>query len=95
MKRALIIMGLAAALTGSSLAVQAEETDVANIKCSEFLEDKEGMGMLLMWLDGYASQKSDNTVLSDEWIEKLGKHMGTFCSQNPDTPILEAAKAME
>lgn len=95
MKRALMIMGLTVALTGSSFAVCAEETDVAQVKCSEFLEDKEGMGMLLMWLDGYASQKSDNTVLSDEWIEKLSKHMGTYCSQNPDTPILEAAQAME
>lgn len=51
--------------------------------------------MILMWLDGYASQKSDNTVLSDEWMEKLSLHMASYCSQNPDTPILEAAEAME
>ena len=76
MKRALMIIGLAVAMTGGSFAVQAEETDVAKVKCSEFIQDKESMGMLLMWLDGYASQKSDNTVLSDEWIEKLGAHMG-------------------
>ena len=68
MKRALMIIGLAVAMTGGSFAVQAEETDVAKVKCSEFIQDKESMGMLLMWLDGYASQKSDNTVLSDEWI---------------------------
>ena len=53
------------------------------------------MNLILMWLDGYASQKSDNTVISDEWMEKLGQHMGSFCSANPDTPILEAAQAME
>ena len=80
MKRALMIIGLAVAMTGGSFAVQAEETDVAKVKCSEFIQDKESMGMLLMWLDGYASQKSDNTVLSDEWIEKLGAHMGKYCS---------------
>ena len=80
MKRALMIIGLAVAMTGASFAVQAEETDVAKVKCSEFIQDKESMGMLLMWLDGYASQKSDNTVLSDEWIEKLGAHMGKYCS---------------
>ena len=62
MKRALMIIGLAVAMTGGSFAVQAEETDVAKVKCSEFIQDKESMGMLLMWLDGYASQKSDNTV---------------------------------
>lgn len=94
-KRALMIIGLAVAMTGGSFAVQAEETDVAKVKCSEFIQDKESMGMLLMWLDGYASQKSDNTVLSDEWIEKLGAHMGKYCSENPDTTILDAAQAME
>lgn len=95
MKRALMIIGLAVAMTGGSFAVQAEETDVAKVKCSEFIQDKESMGMLLMWLDGYASQKSDNTVLSDEWIEKLGAHMGKYCSEHPDTTILDAAQAME
>lgn len=95
MKRALMIIGLAVAMTGGSFAVQAEETDVAKVKCSEFIQGKESMGMLLMWLDGYASQKSDNTVLSDEWIEKLGAHMGKYCSENPDTTILDAAQAME
>ena len=53
------------------------------------------MGMFLMWLDGYASQKSGNTVLSNEWIEKLGAHMGKYCSENPNASILEAAQAME
>lgn len=50
MKRALMIIGLAVAMTGGSFAVQAEETDVDKVKCSEFIQDKESMGMLLMWL---------------------------------------------
>ena len=41
MKRALMIIGLAVAMTGASFAVQAEETDVAKVKCSEFIQDKE------------------------------------------------------
>ncbi|MGN0894079.1 MAG: HdeA/HdeB family chaperone [Succinivibrio sp.] len=95
MKRALMIIGLAVAMTGGSFAVNAAETDVAQVKCSEFIQDQEGMGMILMWLDGYASQKSGNTVLSNEWIEKLGAHMGKYCSENPNASILEAAQAME
>ena len=38
MKRALMIIGLAVAMTGASFAVQAEETDVAKVKCSEFIQ---------------------------------------------------------
>ncbi len=95
MKRILIIAALASAMSCGMGVVQAEEQDIAQIKCSEFIQDKDHMGMILMWLDGYASQKSDNTVLSDEWMEKLSLHMASYCSQNPDTPILEAAEAME
>ena len=90
-----MVLGLAACLAGSSVGAHADSVEIAKLKCGEFLQNKESIGMFIMWLDGYASQKSYNTVISDEWIEKLGKHMGTCCSQNPDTPILEAAQAME
>ncbi len=95
MKRALIITGLVSVLAGVSSVAQADTVDIAQVKCSEFIQDKQGMGMLLMWLDGYASQQSGNTVLSEEWIEKLGMHMGTYCAKNPDTTILDAAQALE
>lgn len=95
MKLQLLTTALAIALLGGVCTASAEEQDIAQIKCSEFLQDKDHMGMILMWLDGYASYKSDNTVLSDEWMQKLSAHMGSYCSQNPDTPILEAAQALE
>lgn len=95
MKRALVMMALAATLAGGSIAAQAEETDVASIKCSEFLQNKDAIPMFVMWIDGYMSQKSENTVISDEWIQKLSQHMGTYCSQNPDATILDAASALK
>ncbi len=95
MKKFMIAVAAASLLLGGVSIVQSEEQDVAKIKCSDFLQDKENMGLILMWLDGYMSQQSDNTVLSDEWIEKLSMHMATYCSKNPNTSILEAAVAME
>ncbi len=94
MKKALLTVALTTAILAGGSLVQAEEIDVAQVKCSDFIQDKDNMGLILMWLDGYASQKSDNTVLSDEWFSKLSAHMGKFCSENPDTPILEAAQAL-
>lgn len=95
MKKFLIAATMATLLVGGLSNAYAEEQDIAQIKCSEFIQDKDHMGMVLMWLDGYASQKSDNTVISDEWLEKLGLHMAKFCSENPDTGILDAMGAME
>ena len=50
--------------------------------------------MMLMWIDGYMSGKSDNTVISDEWMEKLGMHLGTYCGKNPGKTIMDAMEAM-
>ncbi|MBO4368581.1 MAG: hypothetical protein J5803_00555 [Desulfovibrio sp.] len=40
------------------------------------------------------SDKSDNTILSDAWVEKLGKHMEAFCQKNPSKTIMQAMEAM-
>ena len=90
------VLFMAAALLVSVLCVQshAEEQDMAKITCKEFLEDKKNMPMMIMWIDGYMSGKSDNTTMSDEWVEKLGKHLGEFCGKNPGKTIMEAMEAM-
>ena len=45
MKRALIITGLVSVLAGVSSVAQADTVDIAQVKCSEFIQDKQGMGM--------------------------------------------------
>ena len=70
------------------------EQDMAKITCKEFLSDESKISHLLMWIDGYLSAKSDNTIMSNEWIEKLGMHLGMFCAQNPGKTIMQAIDAM-
>lgn len=90
---ATIAAGLFFAVTAQ--ASQAGTQDVAKITCEELLkQDQKSMGMLLMWMDGYMSAKSDNTEFSEEWMGKLGKHMGTYCGKNPKKTIMEAMEAM-
>lgn len=85
---ALLILGAAPAV------VRAAEQDVAKISCKDFLNDKEHIGMMVMWIDGYMSGKSDNTTISDEWMEKLGTHLGTYCAKNPTKTIMDAIQAV-
>ncbi len=75
-------------------AVQAETKDVAKVTCQEFMNDKDDMPLLIMWIDGYLSAASDNTVFSKEWQVKLGKHMGEFCTKNPNKTIMDAMDAL-
>ncbi len=89
MKKFLFAAILAAMLTVPTFA-QAEDVDMAKLPCKEFLNAGKDMGLLLTWIDGYMSAKSDNTMMSDAWMEKLGKHMGEYCSKNPNHTIMQA-----
>ena len=94
MKKLFFAAAAAAMLCGAPLASQAADQDVAKVSCKEFLDSKENMPMMIMWIDGYMSAQSDNTVLSEEWIQKLGTHLGSFCAQNPSKTIMDAIEAM-
>lgn len=94
MKRSLMIAALASAMSCSMGVVQAEEQDIAQIKCTEFLQSGSFMPSLLMWIDGYLSAATDNTVMDDAYIEELGTKLGSFCKANPDATLLDAINSL-
>lgn len=94
MKKLLLTTFAVALLCAAPFAAKAEDQDMAKITCKEFLADKENMPIMIMWIDGYMSGKSDNTVLGQAWIEKLGMHLGMFCGKNPSKTIMEAIESM-
>ncbi len=96
MKLKFLLPALLAAFVGFSSPAFAQDTDMATIKCSEFLKSNQNdMTMLIFWIDGYISAQSDNTVISDEWMTKLGTHLGSYCATNPNNTIMQAIEAME
>ncbi|MCR4666479.1 MAG: HdeA family protein [Desulfovibrio sp.] len=95
MKKTLLLTTLAALLLcAPSAGFADDETDMAKISCKDFLGSGDQMGTMLAWIDGYMSAKSDNTMMSKEWMEKLGKHMGEYCAKNPGNTIMQAMDAM-
>lgn len=94
MKKFLATAVTAAFIACSFGSVQAEEQDVAQIKCSEFLQSGDSMPLLLMWIDGYLSAASDDTVCDDAYIEELGSELGNFCKSNPDATIWDAMQSL-
>lgn len=94
MKKFLLTAVAAAMLCTAPFVSYAAEQDVAKITCKDFLGAKDNIPMMLMWIDGYMSGKSDNTVISDEWMEKLSTHLGTYCGKNSDKTIMDAMEAM-
>ncbi len=77
-------------------AAVAADQDFAKITCKDFVNaSEEQMGMMLMWIDGYMSGKSDNTIINDAWLEKLGMHMARYCTANGGNSIIQAMEAMK
>ncbi len=91
----LIIGALAALCMISGMnSVQAEDQDVAKIKCSEFLNSGSTMPLLIMWIDGYLSAASGNTSMDDEYIEQLGTKLGEFCGANKNATLMDAIESL-
>lgn len=82
MKKSLLAALIAATLCIPAVASADDETDMAKITCKEFLSA------------GYMSARSDNTMMSKAWMEKLGAHMASFCSSNPGKTIMDAMNAV-
>ncbi len=92
----LIMTLMVMAVLGLASFAQAQDVDFSKVKCSEFLNSGEAnIQNTMIWLDGYVSALSDNTVMSTEWMKEFGTHMGTYCTKNPNSTILEAVDAME
>ena len=94
MKKIILTMLAAAMFSIPAAASASDEVDVAEVSCREVLESEEDLSYLFIWIDGYMSAASGNTRISDSWMEKLGTHIGEFCSENPDKTIMDAMKAM-
>ena len=65
MKKSLLAALVAATLCIPAVASADDETDMAKITCKEFLSAGESeKGLMLTWIDGYMSARSDNTMMS-------------------------------
>ena len=90
-----IMAAVAAAFLCSPAVSFAEDIDMAKIKCSEFLSQKESdIVSIVIWVDGYLSAKSDDTVMGNEWMKKLSMNLASYCKQNGDKTLMDAINAL-
>ena len=105
MKRSFIIatLCLSTALSISTLAwakkTQIQNIDFGAITCGEFMQEiaqgsSEDAGMVLMWIDGYLSGVSGDTILNWKNLEKFSTDLVTYCAKQPATKVLDAAEAV-
>lgn len=76
---------------------QPQNIDFGAITCKEFVmeiadSDEESAGIILMWLDGYLSGVSGDTVLNWKNLEGFSGSLMEACAKKPGKKVLDVAK---
>lgn len=96
---ALLVVALAvvAAPTEARKKQTAENIDFSAISCRDFMEElaaasEEDAGAILLWLDGYLSGVSGDTVLRFDGLEQFAQNLAEHCNRRGGDRLLDAAR---
>lgn len=100
MRTILLVAGLVALLASPAMAQKrssVQDIDFSQITCGDFVEDlqtanAEDVGVILMWLDGYLSGVSGDTVLRWDGMKEFGDNLVQLCKQKPRMKVLDASE---
>lgn len=72
--------------------------DFGSYTCGQFLKeaatgDEEDIGVVLMWIDGYLSGISGDTVWKPADFTHFSERLANYCASHPNVKLLEAAKS--
>src|ERR1700680_88083 len=74
-----------------SLPARAEKIDLSTWTCSKFQNsDKEEIGIILAWLNGYYRNEDDPPVIDTDKFVEDAKKLGKYCSANPGIGLITA-----
>jgi acid stress chaperone HdeB len=70
-----------------------EKVDMASYTCADLLAEKEDdVGMILLWVDGYLSGKTGDTVINMKFVGELAESVGTKCAEKGEAKLLDVVK---
>jgi acid stress chaperone HdeB len=82
---------LAAGLLLCGNAAFAEDIDLSTWTCKKFqAADKDDIGVILAWLDGYYRNDDDPPVINTDQFVANAKKLGQYCAEHPDLGLITA-----
>ena len=83
-----LVIGLVAGGASASAAT----IDLSTWSCAKFqAADKDDIGVILAWMDGYYRGEDDPPVIDTEKFVANAKKLGEYCAAHPETGIITAA----
>lgn len=85
-------MMLVAAGLFAALPARAQQLDLSTVSCKDFIaSDKETIGFILMWLEGYYSEQDAKPIVDFGKMKGNGGRLGEYCGKNPTHSLITAA----
>lgn len=92
MKMMLAALAATVTLAFGAPAFAANDIDMSTIKCKDFINsNKDEIGMILVWLEGYYTKENDPPILHVEKMTKDATNLGAYCKAHGDDGIISAA----
>jgi acid stress chaperone HdeB len=92
MKFAAVAGALVAALLIGLTPAVANVIDLSTWSCAKFqAADKEDIGVILAWLDGYYRNEGDPPVIDTDTLVTNAKKLGQYCAAHPEIGLITAA----
>ena len=86
------ICALFIGLLADGTPASATSIDLSTWTCAKFqAADKDDIGVILAWMDGYYRGEDDPPVIDTEKFVANAKKLGEYCAAHPDTGIITAA----
>ena len=85
---------MSAALLSSMTAALAEDSkiEMSKLTCTQFAAyDKDNMGIIMMWLEGYYTEEGDDAVIDFGKMAGDMTRLLIYCGANPETDIITAS----
>ena len=85
---------MSAALLSTMTAAIAEDSkiEMPKLTCAQFAAyDKDNMGIIMMWLEGYYTEEGDDAVIDFGKMAGDMTRLLIYCGANPETDIITAS----
>jgi hypothetical protein len=85
---------ISAALFSTTTAAHAEDSkiEMSKLTCAWFAAyDKDNMGTIMMWLEGYYTEEDDDAVIDFGKMAGDMTRLLIYCGANPETDIITAS----
>lgn len=92
-----LTVGLTLAGATDAKRMQQQDIDFGTITCQEFLQDvangsEDDIAAVMLWIDGYLSGVSGDTVLHFDGLEQFGSSLIDRCAERGKERLLDAAR---